>query len=326
MVKWLVVLYATFITIWFLLRLLFFDQFWPLAVLNTVAQYLFLPLPLLLIITIWRRDRPSVLKLIIPVIVFAVLFGELFVPSFAKLETNGEPSITVMSFNVLYSNKTYGAIAESIEAASPDIIGFQELTPPGKAALIVALKPEYPYHTLSILEQRLSVALWSRYPIEMMEKFPLPPRNLAIHTIINIEGQRVHVFVVHLSPNQVFDHPISDFVPLVTERFRHRAAEVTRLREEITALSEPVLLMCDCNLTETSEAHHRLNEFLDDSFREVGWGFGHTLHPPVAPIPIQRIDYIWHSNDFVAVEAFVGQDGNSDHLPVVAKLRFDTTP
>lgn len=323
---WLAFSYVAFIVIWFLLRVIFFDRLWPLAVLNTIAQYLFLPLPVLLIITIWRRDRPTLLQLLIPIIVFIILFGELFLPSFSKPKVSEGQSITIMSFNVLYSNNAYGAIIDSVHAASPDLIGFQELTSTGKEALIQALEPEYPYHTLSLSEEGLSVGLLSRYPIEMMERFPLPPRNLALHTIINIEGQRVHVFVVHLTANLFFEHSISEFVPLVIERFGQRAAEVAYLQEEIVTLNEPVLLMCDCNLTETSEAHYRLDGFLNDSFHEVGWGFGHTLQPPISPIPIQRIDYVWYSDEFVALEAFVGQKGNSDHFPVVVKLRLVEMP
>jgi len=74
--------------------------------------------------------------------------------------------------------------------------------------------------------------------------------------------------------------------------------------------------------TDTSEAYARLNTVLDDSFREVGWGFGHTLNSPEIPFPTNRADYVWHSDDFVAVEALVGQEGSSDHLPMVAKLRL----
>ena len=59
---------------------------------------------------------------------------------------------------------------------------------------------------------------------------------------------------------------------------------------------------------------------LNDSFRETGWGFGHTLHPAFSPVPLQRVDYVWHSDEFVATQAFVGQRGGSDHLPFVAKL------
>jgi len=116
-------------------------------------------------------------------------------------------------------------------------------------------------------------------------------------------------------------------VPVVIERFGRRAAEVSRLQAIIGDLDGPVLLMCDCNLTDTSEAYAGLNALLGDSFREAGWGLGHTSQPSGAPFPLQRIDYVWHSPDFRAVQAAVGQAGASDHRPIIAHLeRSDSLP
>jgi len=317
--EWLVILYTFTIATWLILRLAFFDQFWPLALANTATEYLFVPLPLFIILTIWKQRWRLFVPLSIPIIAFAALFGELFLPSFASPETD-ELSITAMSFNVLYKNQMYDAIASSIHAASPDLIGLQELTEPNAIHIINLLKDEYPYYAYKP-KDGISVGLLSRSPIEKADAFPLPPMDLALHAVINSEGERVHVFVIHLSPNNLFDYPTSEFVPLAIERYNRRANEVARLKDIISGLNEPVLLMCDCNLTDTSEAYAILDTFLDDSFREAGWGFGHTLQPRQAPFPIQRIDYVWHSADFAATEAFVEQDGASDHLPMVAKLR-----
>jgi vancomycin resistance protein VanJ len=319
--SWSVTAYVIFITGWLILRGVFFDQLWPLALLNTIAEYLFVLLPLLFVLVIYQRHWALLLGLSLPTLAFAILFGELFLPSLSSVENNHRQTITVMSFNVLFSNKAYGAIADSVRAASPDLIGFQELRRANAREIINLLETEYAYHALESKED-LSVGLLSRYPIETAEQFPLPPLDLALHTTVNINGEGVHVFVVHLSANQFFDNPASQFVSLVIERYGRRAAEVTRLEEEVANLTEPTLLMCDCNLTDTSEAYVRLDTFLNDSFREAGWGFGHTFHPLSAPFPLQRIDYVWHSDDFVATEAFVGQEGHSDHLPVVAKLRL----
>ncbi len=324
---WLITGYVTFIVLWLLLRALFFDQFWPLALLNTIAEYLFIPLPLFLLVGIWQRRWPALLLLGIPTVAFVVLFGELFWPPSARSRENrGGPLITVMSFNVLYSSQEYEAIAKSIHAASPDLVGLQELTPKNARAIAKALETEYPYSTLQTLEPGRSAGLLSRFPIQTAEWFSLPPLDIALHTTINLSGGRIHVFVVHLSANNLFDHPVGKFVPLVIQRYGQRAAEVARLREEIADLAEPVLLMCDCNLTDTSEAYAHLEGFLNDSFREAGWGFGHTIYTPGAPVPLQRLDYVWHSHDFVAVEAFVGQAGGSDHLPMVAKLELAQAP
>jgi endonuclease/exonuclease/phosphatase (EEP) superfamily protein YafD len=324
---WLICGYVAFIAIWLLARAWVFDQVWPLALLNTVAEYLFLPLPVLLLLGLWLRQRASLL-LSLPIVAFFLLFGNLFWPLLTT-PTNLQPGalITVMSFNVLQRNRDYDAIVSSIQSASPDLIGFQELNPPSAQAIAQRLASEYPYGTLVNLERGQSAGLLSRFPLETAEWFSLPPRDIALHTTITMEGRRVHVFLVHLSPNNFNTATgITELIPLVVERYGRRAAEVNRLEAEIATLGEPVLLLCDCNLTDTSEAYARLNRFLSDSFREVGWGMGHTLHPPDLPFPVQRIDYVWHSAEFVALDAFVGQAGGSDHLPMVAKLKLVEMP
>jgi endonuclease/exonuclease/phosphatase family metal-dependent hydrolase len=54
-----------------------------------------------------------------------------------------------------------------------------------------------------------------------------------------------------------------------------------------------------------------------DSWSEAGVGQGFTFS---SGDPYQRIDWIWHSDDLVAVEAQVLQTQASDHLPVVVIL------
>jgi endonuclease/exonuclease/phosphatase (EEP) superfamily protein YafD len=101
--------------------------------------------------------------------------------------------------------------------------------------------------------------------------------------------------------------------------------ELTRARKAaINALHEPALLLCDCNLTDTSQAYAQLAAFLVDSFREAGWGFGHSSFGRRPPFLGQRLDYIWHSDRLTAIEARVGPDGGSDHRPVVVKLALRT--
>ncbi|MEI6777780.1 MAG: hypothetical protein WCK70_12850 [Chloroflexales bacterium] len=36
----------------------------------------------------------------------------------------------------------------------------------------------------------------------------------------------------------------------------------------------------------------------------------------------QRIDYIWHSADLRAINAWVGTDGGSNHFPVIAQFTW----
>ena len=319
-------LYIVGMTVWVVERLLFFDRWWPFALLNTLASFLFLPLPIFLVWALWRRERPLLVSLLLPTAVFAALFGKLFLPSLPDARAV-QSTVTVMTFNVLFKNEAYDAMTNSIQTAVPDVVGLQELTDEIAAELLDSLQEKYPYHTLDTGELDSGVGLLSRYPLEQVEQLPPPmPLDRAIEAVVIIEGQRVHLFVVHLTPNQVFSHPLAEFAPLIKERYGRRASEVAWLKAKIDAIEEPVLLLCDCNLTDTAQVHAQFSTFLKDSFQEAGWGFGHTFQPPVVSVPIQRIDYIWHSDEFIALEAFVGLDGGSDHLPTVAKLGFVMPP
>jgi vancomycin resistance protein VanJ len=315
--------YVVFIILWMAARLRIFDQFWLLALLNTVAEYLFAPLPILLFIGIWKCNRVSLAELCIPLLLFLLMFGHLFWPPSSNESVEDKQAIALMSFNVLYSNTTHDAIVDSIQAANPDIVGFQELMPAMAVSLVEELESDYPYNTFQLLETTgLSTAVLSKFHIDSVEQFDLPPRDLALHTVVQVQGKKSHILVVHLSPNNFFDYSASAFVALVKERYGHREKETMQLRQMIQDLDGPVLLMCDCNMTDTSEAYARLDTVLDDSFSEAGWGMGHTLQLLQPSFPLQRIDYIWHTEEFEAIYAYIGQDGGSDHLPIVAKLRL----
>jgi vancomycin resistance protein VanJ len=313
--QWLVASYALFIAIWHALRVLWGDRFWPLAIINTATEYLAVPLLPLAVIALCSTRRWSLLGvLIIPCLVFLLLFGELFLPRWQSAPEG--PRLKIMSYNVLFSNEDFGAIADSIRAAGPDIVGFQELTG-AHEVLPPLLASEYPYATFSREVKINGVGLISRYPIESAERIPLPPLNLAMHVILNVDGRRLHVFVVHLTPN---NYLLGQVPERAAERFAARAAETEQLAADLSASDGPAVLLCDCNLTDTSEAYRTLNTVLGDSFREAGWGLGHTSQPLGAPAPILRVDYVWHSREFFAVSAGVGQPGGSDHRPVWAEL------
>ena len=60
-----------------------------------------------------------------------------------------------------------------------------------------------------------------------------------------------------------------DLATATSSAYARRAAEVDRLTDELRGLDAPALLLCDCNLTETSQAHAGLQALLADSFREA---------------------------------------------------------
>jgi vancomycin resistance protein VanJ len=316
---WLVGGYVAFVALWLLAAVAFQDRFWPLAILNTAAFYVLLPtLPLILVALTSLDWRRLLGLLMLPVLAFLWFYGVLFLPR--REPAPSGPFIRAMTYNVLHGNLDFDAIAAVVQDAAPDLVGFQELSAAHAETLDARLAADYPYRTLTLGDGRSDVGLVSRFPIETAEAFTLPPRDLAMRAVVNVNGQRVWVYVVHLSPNNLLDFPIRQLPSLAVGRYANRAAETQQLRAEIAALTEPVLLMCDCNLTDSSAAYRTLRSVLHDSFREAGWGFGHTLQSLQSPVPLQRIDYVWHSAEFYAARAQVGQGGGSDHRAMWADL------
>lgn len=312
--------YALLIAAWLAARALWFDAWWPLALLNTFALYLFMPLALVWPLALLTRWRWLILTTTLPALVFLYFFGGRFLPNVA-FGLSG-PTVKAMTLNVWWRNQDHAAQVAAIRAADADLIGFQEFTDQHHAALAQALAPDYPYQYYRPHPYITSVALFSRYPIESAEAMELPPLNFALHAVVNVEGRRLHVLVAHLSANNMLNFPREQFVGLVKERYAYRSAETARLAELLRGLNEPAVLMCDCNLADTSQAYANLASAATDSFVEAGWGFGHSLSIEAVDFPIQRIDYVWHTAGLVALEADVGQPTGSDHLPVWATLQF----
>ncbi len=103
-------------------------------------------------------------------------------------------------------------------------------------------------------------------------------------------------------------------------------ALIARLQDEPL----PYVVAGDFNMSDQSVIYGDLAAAMGDSFREAGTGLG-TSWPmlqasfglPLSIPPLMRIDYIWHSDEFRAVEASVGPFLGSDHLPMLATLALE---
>jgi vancomycin resistance protein VanJ len=96
----------------------------------------------------------------------------------------------------------------------------------------------------------------------------------------------------------------------------------------------PVILAGDANATPQSDVYRMLAGWLKDSWAEAGYGLGHTfpanresggtgLSYNGIPLPpgLFRIDYVFHSVDLKAINAFVAPyNGYSDHRALTVIL------
>jgi vancomycin resistance protein VanJ len=325
-------LYVGFIGVWLCLRSIFFDRMWWLALLNTMAFYLLLPSILLMAIAIylnWQRlgSRWLIIGSLFPLLLFGSSIGKLLTPPILKssqedrANSRVSTTFTVMSFNVLWNNDNHQKIVRTIRDSHPDIIALQELRPHHITELTAALK-DYPYSAFHPIDRYHNIGVFSRLPIQSVTILPDPPMERGMSVIVNVNGRLLTAIVAHLTPNNFQLDPLDRVADSVRERYQRRAAEVEKLLEIIDRSPHPAILMCDCNMTDSSQSYDRLQMKLRDSFKEVGWGLGNTFQGESWQFPRQRIDYIWHTNNVIAIASKVAFDGGSDHLPIATEFRW----
>ncbi|MGD1872050.1 MAG: endonuclease/exonuclease/phosphatase family protein [Mastigocoleus sp.] len=241
------------------------------------------------------------------------------IPNFPKATSNDNLTINVMSFNILFKNDNYDELVKMVNNNSPDIIGLQEVFPTKASKIKKLFLSDYPYQTFNPFKNYYThnVALLSRFPIIDTTILPYKEMERGLRATLDIGGgKQIQVIVAHLVPN----YPSHEFLKLAKKWYSRRLAEASYLQKIVKNRNFPIVMMCDCNFTDTSEAYSRINSVMDDSFYQAGWGFGHSFKGFV--FPLGRIDYIWNTRELRAIDAYVAEDAGSDHLPIMAKLSF----
>ncbi|MBN1287003.1 MAG: endonuclease/exonuclease/phosphatase family protein [Anaerolineae bacterium] len=309
-------LYAVLVLAYLALRALGGNRLWPVALLSTFAHVLLLPSLALLPLMIWLRRRWAAALLSMAGAAAVWLFGPLFISQAAP--PAGMPVLVVMTANVgMAYYSPVEKFIDVLESSGADIIALQELSEAQQAAIEHDLADLYPYRALygKPTYHVDGKGLLSKYPIvEASAPFQLwPGGNTHMRAVIDVNGTPVTVIVAHPPPPRVGDG--HDMRPEVID-------EIKALTEMATA-GGAALLLGDFNATDQNDRYALVRSAgLIDAFRVAGWGFGVTWPAEYRLLmpPLVRIDYIWYTSHFRAVDAWVGPETGADHLPVLAKL------
>lgn len=319
-------LYVGMIVAWLLGRLLGLSQRWWFDLLNYPALYLFTPLIILLPLALLSRWRRLAIALLVPLGAFVWLFGGTFVPRPQEPPAPGSQQIKALTLNKLWSNLDRKRIVALIHQEQPDIVGMQEVTPYDMAAFRKALATDYPYDVYFQPDEPGLVrnsALFSRYPIKSALGAQAQ-RDADIVAELTMHGKPLQVIVTHFVRSNFLNYPRDNFKNFANYAFKLRRNEAETLMQHVAERKAPMLILCDCNMTRTNLTYDMLASVMADSFAEAGWGFGNSVMPGSIPLPLLRIDYMWHSPELSVRSIRVGPDVSSDHLPVIAT--FDLAP
>lgn len=323
-------LYFAFLLFWVAMRLVFADRWAWLFLLNSVALYLFLPLPFLLLAGLLVRRRALWLCLALASLLWLIQYGELLLPNLATVEA-GDKALTIMTYNAMTYNSDVEPVIQSLRASGADIIGLAELNLELAAAIRTDLAELYPHQVLNPDSGVEGSGIISRYPLRPSEE-TLPREDwIGRPEILEIDFAGTPVTLLHFHAIAM-GRTVNIFDFDWSLREREEQAEV--VAAFAGSRQGPLIVLGDLNATDQNKPYDILDPVLRDAWREAGQGWGHTF-PGVAshyssrpaflgvPVPmwLVRIDYIFHSDHWRTEAAWIGPwDGLSDHRPVVARL------
>ncbi len=327
--------YLLLIALYLVLRLIIGDGNPRLSLVNNFAYFLFLPLPVLLVMGLFVRSRLALLRLLPIVAVFLVWIGPRFIPK--PIVSAGGRTIRVFTANTWSRNPHPETLETRLRESGADILCLEELTPDFAVNRLSHLEDLYPYQSIQADTTRAGDNFTlSRYPIVSSEYVELgvPDVPAPVRVVINVGGQYVAVYTTHLAW-PVDDEAITvsglGFYAQVALGFDDtvRNQQIDAFLEYLKTEPYPYIVAGDFNTSDSSVTYNKLAAAMHDSFAEGGQGLGGSW--PVARArglpawlpPLIRIDYIWHSDGLQTIHAWQGAETGSDHLPLLAELALE---
>ncbi|MEO1441680.1 MAG: endonuclease/exonuclease/phosphatase family protein [Chloroflexota bacterium] len=328
--------YAAGLALYVGLRLAIGDGYWLLSFANNFALYYFLPLAVTLPVALAMRRRVLSGVLAAFTVLAAGWFGPRFVPGNSVVANNADaPAITVVTFNVFGDNLTVREAVDWLLTTNADVIMLQETPSQIYFREYDDLNAAYPHQ---LAAHPWGDTILSRHPLETEVIYDMADDGLAsdVRATLLLGGQTISIYNVHMSiplgPQQRFPAPPENPGIYMLSRYddTQRNRQIDALLNVLADETRPYIVAGDFNMGDNTVTYGELSAVMTDTQREAGVGFGHTWpvlgarrFPEVLPT-VLRIDYIWHSGDFITTDIYRGPYLGSDHLPVVATLSLSS--
>ncbi|MEV0794333.1 endonuclease/exonuclease/phosphatase family protein [Kribbella sp. NPDC050459] len=273
------------------------------SLLDTFLPWVGVAIPVLAVAALVRRSATAGVALLVPAVIWALMFGDLLIPGKGG---GGAYDLRVLTHNVDAANPDPERTARDLIAADADVMALEELTAGDLKIYKSAFAELYPYEV-----SRDTVALWSKYPVVETKSVDVGfSWTRALRAEVSTPEGKVAVYVAHLASVRV---GTSGFTS--DQRNNTIKALGRQIADERLA---GVIVMGDFNGTANDRSLAPLTAGLRSAQGAAGTGFGFTW--PSA-FPMARIDHIL-VRGVTPTKAWVMSPTGSDHRPVVAELRI----
>lgn len=268
---------------------------------QTVLPWSGLGIALLLLLAALRRSALAAVAVLLPALVWSVLFAPALVDKRA-----GGGDFTVVSHNVNEDNPDPRRTARALAGSGADVVAVEELAGRAQETYRRELAATYAHS-----EVHGGIALWSKYPLQDVEPVEIMPWTRALRATVLTPKGPLALYTAHLASVRV--RPDAGF----TTAARNEAAAKLAAAVHSEPLTR-IVVVGDLNGSFDDSALHPLTGPLRSAQQEAGDGFGFTWP---APFPVVRIDQILVKG-VTARSAWTLPDTGSDHLPVAASLKL----
>ncbi|MDD2563325.1 MAG: endonuclease/exonuclease/phosphatase family protein [Salinivirgaceae bacterium] len=261
--------------------------------------------------------------------------------------------LKVVSYNVrlfdLYNwsknKETRNKILTYLDEINADIVCFQEyyddLTNEFETTSEILKSAKMKYHKIApsyVAKDlyRFGIATFSRFPIVNSGEISFKnSQNNCLWTDLLIEKDTVRVYNIHLqsnhfeiddyefirkintSPTSIEFKQLHGFFTRLSIAYRKRADQAEKIAEHMAQTTYAKLVCADLNDTHLSYAYQQIRGNFKDSFRESGFGLGHSFGSLLTSV---RIDYIFYDKNFISTSFQTGKPDLSDHKPIIGVI------
>ncbi|MBE5791334.1 MAG: hypothetical protein E7322_04150 [Clostridiales bacterium] len=230
----------------------------------------------------------------------------------------------LMTYNIqsgrdAYKNLDLSRCEETIREFDPDILALNEVRMKtkdvGETEQAKVLSENLNMHfffakAIDYNGGEYGIALLSKFPILSAEGIPVPPLpeekrearyedRVLLKAELDVNGKRVFAFVSHFGLSNA-----------------ERISATELFEREIAKVKDPAIFMGDLNMKPDDELIQRIKRYIRDLSENESFLTHHTLTLE------DRIDYIFASNHFACEKVFSPFSTASDHLPIVADVKF----
>lgn len=268
-----------------------------------------------------------------------LLIGITFINKMFKFssgtKSEEETDFTLMSYNVrlfnlyewLPDHNIPAKITSFIKEKNPDILCLQEYS---KQAVGDTAFRQYRHKFIFSEKGQTEQAIFSKFPIINSGDIQFPgSANNAVFADIKKGKDTLRVYTIHLQSIKIspdIHESIDEEKSKIIFKRIGAAFEKQQLQAELVAKHKnecqyPMIICGDLNNSAFSYVYRSVKGKMKDSFEEAGKGFGKSYNFKYYPA---RIDYVFTAKnidvcEYVTYNNFI----NSDHFPVMTRLRFD---